>query len=54
MLCFATMINYMDRQMLSLTWKDFLAPQFGWNDTDYGIITSAFSIFSLQVSLSTG
>ncbi len=54
MLCFATMINYMDRQMLSLTWKDFLAPQFGWNDTDYGIITSAFSIFYAVCMLFAG
>ena len=34
----------MDRQVLSLTWKDFIAPEFGWNDTDYGLITGCFSI----------
>ena len=44
MLGFATMINYMDRQVLSLTWKDFIAPQFAWNDADYGRITAFFSI----------
>ena len=44
MLFLATAINYMDRQVLSLTWKDFIAPEFGWNDTDYGIITGCFSI----------
>jgi ACS family hexuronate transporter-like MFS transporter len=38
------MINYMDRQVLSLTWKDFIAPQFAWNDADYGEITAFFSI----------
>lgn len=44
MLCVATMINYMDRQVLSLTWKDFIAPQFAWDDADYGEITAIFSI----------
>ena len=27
MLFLATTINYMDRQVLSLTWKDFIAPE---------------------------
>jgi len=44
MLFVATMINYMDRQVLSLTWKDFIAPQFAWTDADYGVITAFFSI----------
>lgn len=44
MLFLATMINYMDRQVLSLTWKDFIAPEFAWNDEDYGRITSLFSL----------
>lgn len=44
MLFLATTINYMDRQVLSLTWKDFIAPEFGWNDTNYGTITGCFSI----------
>ena len=44
MLFLATAINYMDRQVLSLTWKDFISPEFGWNDTDYGLITGCFSI----------
>lgn len=26
LLFFATAINYLDRQVLSLTWKDFIAP----------------------------
>ena len=30
MLFLATTINYMDRQVLSLTWKDFIAPEFHW------------------------
>ena len=45
MLFFATTINYMDRQVLSLTWVDFIAPEFGWTNSDYGTITSLFSIF---------
>lgn len=44
MLFFATMINYMDRQVLSLTWSDFLAPEFAWTESDYGTITSLFSL----------
>lgn len=40
----ATTINYMDRQVLSLTWKDFIAPEFHWTDNDYGTITAFFSI----------
>lgn len=45
MLFFATTINYMDRQVLSLTWKDFIAPEFHWTNNDYGTITALFSIF---------
>jgi len=35
----------MDRQVLSLTWKDFIAPEFHWTDSDYGTITALFSLF---------
>ncbi len=45
MLFFATTINYLDRQVLSLTWKDFIAPEFHWTNTHYGIITMCFSGF---------
>jgi MFS transporter, ACS family, hexuronate transporter len=44
MLFFATTINYLDRQVLSLTWKDFIVPEFHWNNNDYGNITAIFSI----------
>lgn len=44
MLFFATTVNYLDRQVLSLTWKDFIAPEFHWTDGDYGNITAFFSI----------
>ena len=44
LLLLANMINYLDRQVLSLTWKDFIAPEFHWTDNDYGTITACFSI----------
>lgn len=44
MLFLATTINYMDRQVLSLTWKDFIAPEFHWTDADYGNIAAVFSL----------
>jgi len=50
----ATTINYLDRQVLSLTWKDFIAPEFHWTNADYGIITGAFSVFYALVSLLAG
>ena len=50
----ATTINYLDRQVLSLTWKDFIAPEFHWTDAHYGIITAVFSIFYALVSLFSG
>src|SRR6478609_4872367 len=45
LLFFSTTINYLDRQVLSLTWKDQLVPEFHWTDNDYGTITALFSIF---------
>lgn len=45
LLFFSTTINYLDRQVLSLTWKDFIVPEFHWTDGDYGDITAWFSIF---------
>lgn len=44
LLFFATTINYLDRQVLSLTWKDFISPEFHWDNNDYGTITAIFSI----------
>lgn len=54
MLFFATTVNYMDRQVLSLTWKDFIAPEFHWNDEIYGNITAVFSIFYAIANLFAG
>ena len=45
MLFFATAINYLDRQVLSLTFEDFIRPEFHWSDSDYGTITGIFSLF---------
>ena len=44
MLFLATAATYMDRQVLSLTYKDFIAPELGWNDDNYGLITGVFSL----------
>lgn len=44
MLFAALVVNYLDRQVLSLTWKNFIAPEFDWTDADYGLITGVFSI----------
>ena len=41
LLFIATTVNYMDRQVLSLTWKDFIAPEFHWTDDHYGTIHCA-------------
>ncbi len=54
MLFLATTVNYMDRQVLSLTWKDFIALDFHWSDEDYGLITAVFSIFYAVISLFAG
>ena len=54
LLVVATTINYMDRQVLSLTWKDYIAPEFHWTDSDYGTITGFFSIFYAVASLFAG
>ncbi len=50
----ATTVNYMDRQVLSLTWKDFIAPEFHWTDADYGNITAVFSIIYAVCMLFAG
>lgn len=44
MLFVATTINYMDRQVLSWTWSDYIAPEFHWTNNDYGDITAIFSL----------
>ena len=54
LLFLATTINYMDRQVLSLTWKDFIKPEFNWSDGDYGFITGMFSLFYAIANLFAG
>ena len=54
LLFFATTINYLDRQVLSLTWNDFIAPEFHWTNNDYGNITALFSIFYAVALLFAG
>ena len=41
LLFFATTVNYLDRQVLSLL-QPYLAEKFGWSNTDYANITSVF------------
>jgi ACS family hexuronate transporter-like MFS transporter len=43
-LLLATAINYLDRQVLSLTYPKFISQEFGWSNEDYGNITAWFSI----------
>jgi ACS family hexuronate transporter-like MFS transporter len=43
LLFFATTINYLDRQVLSLL-QPLLESEFHWTDSDYGTITSIFSL----------
>ena len=54
LLFLATTVNYMDRQVLSLTWKDFISPEFHWTDADYGVITAIFSIVYAVANLFAG
>ena len=41
LLFFATTVNYIDRQILSLV-KEFLDVQFGWSKADFGLVNSLF------------
>ena len=54
MLFFATTVNYLDRQVLSLTWDEFIKPEFHWDEANYGRITSIFSIFYAVCMLFAG
>ena len=54
MLFFATTVNYLDRQVLSLTFEDFIRPEFHWTDSDYGNITGIFSLFYAIAMLLAG
>src|SRR6187200_1032008 len=49
LLFFATTVNYLDRQVLSLLAPD-LSKEFGWNNTDYANITAVFQ-FAYAISM---
>ena len=49
LLFFATTVNYLDRQVLSLL-QPYLAERFGWTNTDYANITAVFQ-FGYALSL---
>ncbi|MCD8283319.1 MAG: MFS transporter [Opitutae bacterium] len=53
MLFFATTVNYLDRQVLSLLQPD-LAQEFHWSESDYGTITAVFSLFYAVAVLFVG
>ena len=50
----ATTVNYLDRQVLSLTFPDFIKPEFHWSDADYGTITASFSLIYAVACLFAG
>jgi len=50
----ATTVNYLDRQVLSLTYNEFIKPEFHWTDANYGTITSFFSFFYALACLFAG
>ena len=56
MLFLATTVNYMDRQVLSLTFpgEGGIQEEFGWSDEDYGTITAYFSIIYALCMLFAG
>ncbi|MFR9651210.1 MAG: MFS transporter [Rikenellaceae bacterium] len=54
MLFMATAVNYLDRQVLSLTWDEFIKPEFHWNESHYGTITAVFSIIYAICTLFAG
>ena len=54
MLFLATTVNYMDRQVLSLTWKDFIAPEFHWSNSNYGDVAGVFALVYAIANLFAG
>jgi ACS family hexuronate transporter-like MFS transporter len=54
MLFVALVVNYLDRQVLSLTWRDFIAPEFHWDEASYGLITGVFSLVYAAAMLFAG
>ena len=54
LLFFATTVNYLDRQVLSLTYEEFIKPEFHWTDAEYGTVTGFFSLFYAVCCLFAG
>lgn len=54
MLFFATTVNYLDRQVLSLTYPGMIENEFHWDESMYGNITSIFSIIYAICGLFAG
>ena len=54
MLFFATTVNYLDRQVLSLTWDEFIKPEFHWDESHYVTITAVFSFVYAACMLFAG
>ncbi len=44
LLFFATTINYLDRQVISLLKDDYFEPIFGWTETDYSRLVISFQL----------
>lgn len=53
LLFFATTINYLDRQVISLL-KPILEKEFNWSETDYGNIVTVFTFFYGSTTLLAG
>ena len=55
---FSTTCNYLDRQVISYLKEFFCRPQaeggFGWNNTDFGNLTSFFTAFYAGVTIGAG
>ena len=59
MLFFATTVNYLDRQVLSLTWDEFIKPEFHWMNHTTELLHPYFQSYMRyacysQVDLSIG
>src|SRR5690242_10145647 len=51
---FATTINYLDRQVISLLKDDYLQPLFSWTESDYANIVVAFQVSYAMGMLGAG
>src|ERR1700739_3393181 len=58
LLLFSTTINYMDRQVISYLKEFFSTPVakggFGWSNTDFGNLTSFFTLFYAGMTVFAG